>query len=70
MAHTSEEEQIACELCEVVILSEVTPYTFTQSYKIPENFAAIDQGMVFQKEKFFPNSTALAFYSRPPPSLY
>jgi hypothetical protein len=70
MAHTSEEEQIVCELCELVILSETTPFTFAPTYQIPENFSAIDHGIIAQAETFYPNSTTLAFYTRPPPSLY
>ena len=70
MAHSGEEEQLVCELCEVVILNETSSYTFTETYQIPENFTAVYLESITQLEEFYPNSTALAFYSRPPPSLY
>jgi len=70
MAHSSEEEQIVCELCEVVILNEITPFTFSPTYQIPVSITAIDNGIISQVEEFYPNSNSLAFYTRPPPSLY
>ncbi len=71
MAHSSEEEQILCELCEVVILNDTTPFTFSENaYQLPINFAFIENRIVSQPEDFYPETTSLGFYSRPPPSLY
>ena len=70
MAHSEEEEKVVCELCEHVILSDISPYNFTTSYQLPKVFAIIDQAIIPQAEIYFPETSALAFNCRPPPSLF
>ena len=70
MAHNDEEEELVCEICEHVILSNITPIHFTTSFHSLEVFTATDNKKVALVEHYNPKTSVLAFYGRPPPSLF
>lgn len=69
MAHSSEEDLLKCELCEVVILHDTTPVIFTAAYDFETVDFELETAQVQKAEISTVSSFFGDFYCRPPPSL-
>ena len=68
LAHTADEDQLSCELCEAVLIQEHTPALSTTETEIPEIEVITVTSLVLLEETDFVSSIIGNYYCRPPPA--
>ncbi len=68
LAHSTDEDQLTCELCEALLLQEHTPILSAAETEIPQTAAITTFSIILFKESNVFSPIVHNYYCRPPPA--